>query len=481
MKNKLHALGKFQIFLSGFLVAFTLILAGCGGGGGGGGVVGGGIGGTGAVGTVSAIGSVTVNGVTYSCVGATVTNDDGTVDQGPGDNCIAAEQAGRLSVGSVVVVTGSKDASGNFTATTVSSSNSVFGPALNIIVDGLSFTVLKQRILVDETTRFEIEGVKSAGTAGMTALAAQPPNTTVEVSGFRNTTGDILATLVENKTAINGEFELKGFATVNGTMLTIGSVNINLATQPLPANGDCVKAKGSWNGNTLTLTQPLKGDNDCNGGSLAGNLVQAEVEGVINGFVSSTQFNVGSQKVTTTGSTTYEGGTSADLLDGVKVEAEGSTTNGALIATKVKIKSNGVRIEGAADTGLSDGSFTILGIKVKVVTATENSLGPIAPGTRLRLEGSKSGATQVTAAKISNASGGGGTLAEIRGPLDANPASPNFTILGAQVQTSGSTQFNGSTSGSTAFFANTKKDQIVKARGSQTSNRIAADEVENEN
>ena len=415
-------------------------------------------------------------------MGATVTNDDGTVDQGPGDSCIAAEQAGRLSVGSVVVVTGSKDSSGNFTATTVSSSNSVFGPALTISVNGLSFTVLNQSILVDETTRFEIDGVKSAGTAGMAALAAQTPNTTVEVSGFRNTTGDILATLVENKTAINGEFELKGFATVIGATLTIGSVNINLATQPLPANGDCVKAKGTWNnGNTLTLTQPLKRDNDCNGGSLAGNLVQAEVEGVINGFVSSTQFNVGSQKVTTTGSTTYEGGTSADLLDGVKVEAEGSTTNGALIATKVKIKSNGVRIEGVTDSPLSGGSFTILGITVKVVTATENSLGPITAGMRLRLEGSKSGATQVTAAKISNASGGGGTLAEIRGPLDANPASPNFTILGAQVQTSGLTQFNGSTSGSTAFFANTKKDQIVKARGSQTSNRIAADEVENEN
>ena len=463
------------------------MLAGCGGGGsgggGGGGIVGGGIGGTGAVGTVSAIGSVTVNGVTYSCVGATVTNDDGTVDQGPGDNCIAAEKAGRLSVGSVVVVRGSKDSSGNFTATTVSSSNSVFGPALAISVNGLSFTVLNQRILVDETTRFEIEGVKSAGTAGMTALAAQPPNTTVEVSGFRNTTGDILATLVENKTAINGEFELKGFATVIGTTLTIGNVNINGATPPLPANGDCVKAKGTWNGNTLTLTQPLKGDNDCNGGSLAGNLVQAEVEGVINGFVSSTQFNVGSQKVTTTGSTTYEGGTSADLLDGVKVEAEGSTTNGALIATKVKIKSNGVRIEGVTDSPLSGGSFTILGITVKVVTATENPLGPITAGMPLRLEGSKSGATQVTAAKISNASGGGGTRAEIRGPLDAdaNPTSPKFTILGAQVQTSVLTQFNGSTSGSTAFFANTKKDQIVKARGSQTNNVIAADEVENEN
>ena len=121
MKNRLRALGKFQILLSGFLVTFMLALAGCGGGGGGGGtVVGGGIGGTGAVGTVSAIGSVTVNGSTYSCFGAVVTSDDGTIDQGPGDNCVEAEKTGQLSVGALVTITGTRDANGNLTATTVS-------------------------------------------------------------------------------------------------------------------------------------------------------------------------------------------------------------------------------------------------------------------------------------------------------------------------------------------------------------------------
>ena len=480
MKNKLRALGKLQIFLSGFLVAFTLILAGCGGGGGGGGggIVGGGIGGTGAVGTVSAIGSVTVNGVTYSCVGATVTNDDGTVDQGPGDNCIAARDAGRLSVGSIVVVTGSKDANGNFTATTVSTSRNVLGPVANKDDIGLSFTVLNQRVLVVSTTRFEINAAESFGTTGLTGLIN---GKTVEVSGFRNANGDILATLVETKSVNNNEFELKGF--FDSATVTIGGVSINLNGQVAPASGACVEAKGSFSVNTLTLIQPLKSDDDCNGGRLSGTLVQAEVEGVIDGFVSVRQFNIGNQKVTTIETTTYEGGTSADLLSGVKVQAEGTISGDTLTAKKIQIKSNGVRIEGVTDSPLSGGSFTILGITVKVVTATENSLGPITAGTRLRLEGSKSGATQVTAAKISNASGGGGTRAEIRGPLDAdaNPASPNFTILGAQVQTSGSTQFNGSTSGSMAFFANTKKDQIVKARGNQTNNVIAADEVENEN
>ncbi len=369
-----------------FLFTLALLLAACGGGGGGGGttVGGGGIGGTGAVGTVSAIGSVTVNGVTYSCEGATITSDDGTIDQGSGDNCVDARDAGQLSVGSVVVVTGTKDASGNFTATKVDISNSVRGPAVGFNVPGLSFSVLNQTILVDEATRFEIGSAQSTGTAGLTALAAQPANTTVEVSGLRNTNGAILATLVETKATASTEFELKGITAVSGATLTIAGVNIDRNGQALPSNGVCVEAKGSFSGNTLTLTQALKSDDDCNGGSLSGNLVQAEVEGVISGInAAQDQFNVGGQPVSSSGAT-IEGGLRADLLNGVKVEAEGPIVNGTLVATKIQIKSNGVRIEGVTDTALSGGTFTILGITVKVVTATENDLGSsITAGTRL--------------------------------------------------------------------------------------------------
>ena len=470
-----------------------MLLAACGGGGGGGGttVGGGGIGGTGAVGTVSAIGSVTVNGVTYSCVGATVTNDDGTVDQGPGDNCIAARDAGRLSVGSVVVVAGSKDASGNFTATTVNISNNVFGPATNISVQGLSFTVLNQRIFVDDATRFEIGTAQSTGPAGLTALAAQPVNTTVEVSGFRNTSGDILATLVETKTATGGEFELKGIATVSGSTVTIGGVGIVLNGPPsLPSNGACVEAKGTWDGTNLTLTQALRTDDDCNGGSLSGNLVQAEVEGVINGFVSSSEFDVGGQPVTTAAATLYEGGTAADLLNGVKVEVEGATTNGTLIAKKVQIKSNGVRMKATADSNYnaSTGIVSVLGINVKVVTATELSgdpLSSIGPGTRLEIEGSKSSGSSMNASKLKVISGGGGSSTpELRGPLDADPSGSSFQILGVQVNTTGSTTFqsvSGASVNSTTFFANTKANDIVKAKGSESpDNQISATEVENE-
>ncbi len=480
MKNRLRALGKLQLLLSGFLITFMLALAGCGGGGGGGGtVVGGGIGGTGAVGTVSAIGSVTVNGLTYSCFGAVVTSDDGTIDQGSGDNCVEAERTGQLSVGAVVTITGTRDANGNLTATTVSISRNVLGPVANKDLAGLSFTVLNQRVIVSETTRFEIGNPKSEsfGTSGLRNLS---DGDTVEVSGFRNANGDILASLVEAKIAASGEFELKGYVAGSAAALTIAGVSVDLNGHPAPTNGACVEAKGSFDGSVFKLTDLLKPDDDCNGGSVSGNLVQAKVEGVINGFVSTTEFNVGNQKITTTATTTYIGGSSADLQNGVKVEAEGSTTNGTLIAKKIQIKSNGVRIEGNTDTALSGGSFQILGITVKVVASTENSIDSIVPETHLKLEGSKTGPTEVTAAKIDNA---GGSDTELRGPLDANPASPSFAILGVQVNTTGSTLFNGSSgaAASNAFFNNTIKDQIVKARGTPGgTTTLIATEVENE-
>jgi Domain of unknown function (DUF5666) len=487
-----RSIGKlFRSTLNGLLVfILSLTLAACGGGGGGGSVIGGGIGGTGgAVGSVSAIGSVTVNGVTYSCIGAVVTNDDGTIDQGPGDNCIAAESAGRLSVGSVVTVKGTEDSGGNFTASTVNISRSVTGPAVAISVSGLSFSVLSQSISVDEATRFEIAGVKSVGTVGLTDLAGQLANTVVEVSGFRDTNGTILATLVETKSIANTEFELKGITSV-GPTVTIAGVNIDLNGTQAPANNICVEAKGSFSGGTLTLSQALKDDDDCNGGNLSGNFDQAEVEGVINGFVSATDFNVGGQKVTTTGSTVFEGGTAADLLDGVKVEAEGWTVNGILIAKKIQIKSNGVRIKAAADGiyNASTGIVKVLGINVKVTSATELSgglLGSIVAATQLEIEGSKSGPTQLIATKLKVVTGGGGSgKPELRGPLDSAPVLGSFQILGVRINTGGGTIFKNQGGGNvneSTFIASTLANDIVKVKGSESpDNQIAADEVENE-
>lgn len=154
-----------------------------------------------------------------------MTSDDGTTDQGTGDNCVEAQATGQLSVGAVVTITGTRDANGNLAATTVSISRNVLGLVANKDLAGLSFTVLKQRVIVSETTRFEIGNPKSEpfGTEGLTNLS---DGDTLEVSGFRNANGDILASLVEAKTSVSGDSELKEMVAGSPTAVTIAGVSI---------------------------------------------------------------------------------------------------------------------------------------------------------------------------------------------------------------------------------------------------------------
>jgi hypothetical protein len=63
------------------------------------------------------------------------------------------------------------------------------------------------------------------------------------------------------------------------------------------------------------------------------------LSGAVTSFVSVTDFVVNGQKVTTTSSTVYVGGTSADLKADAKLEVEGKLdTNGNLVADKIIFK-----------------------------------------------------------------------------------------------------------------------------------------------
>ena len=209
---------------------------------------------------------------------------------------------------------------------------------------------------------------------------------------------------------------------------------------------------------------------------------------MISGFINDvTPFKVGGQTVSISPSTTFRpaGASTADLSNGVKVEAEGSVTGGVLLASKIKIKQNGVRIEATADSAPVSGSFGILGITVVTNGSTKFgsgiSLGDIAAGTALRVEGFKSGNTQVTATKIKTRSGGSGDV-KLRGPLDADAdaATLSFAILGVPVTITGTTEFEDSSP--ISFFTDAKQNTIVSAKGAEIpNNAILAGEVELEN
>jgi hypothetical protein len=483
-------------FLRSTLISISsaLIVAACGGGGGGGGSAGNGVGGTGAVasGTVSAIGSVLVNGVKFSCVGANVANDDGTIDQGAGDNCVAANGRGLLQRGMQVTVTGSIDDNGTSgTATSVAIRSEVTGPirAGSINKTENTFVVLGKTVKVDEDTLFDINDSNTTGTGGLDRISE---GMFVEVHGLPDGAGAIQATRVEDKAGIGinqGKVEIKGVvATVSsGTnSFTIGGIAINIGTFTLPTVGACVEIHGTLDGSgNITLTRAAKGDDDCNGFS-SSSASKAEVEGIVNGFQSASDFKVGNQKVTTDANTVYRGGIVDDIADGLKVEVEGPITNGVLLARKAVFKTS-VKIRARADSAASAGTFAVLGITVKTNSQTRIDGSQIAAGDQVEVRGYKSGAKTVTALRLRNRSSGGGgggggggsSDAELQGPVESKTPSTGFTILGVPVSV-GTARFKDGLS-ATDFFDDNKTplNTIVKAKGAESpDNAISADEIE---
>ena len=97
------------------------------------------------------------------------------------------------------------------------------------------------------------------------------------------------------------------------------------------AVGDLVKVTGATflaDGALVALHVELRSDDYLKAGP--GDVV--EVEGVVEDFVSVTDFRVAPWDVTTTADTTYEHGTAADLADGVKVRVKGvANADGILV------------------------------------------------------------------------------------------------------------------------------------------------------
>jgi hypothetical protein len=197
---------RFQKWMA--LAVASLWLVGCGGGGGGSPTIGPagasqtpGV----AVGTVTAFGSVFVNGVefdtsktSFSVRGASAPND------------------ASLSVGMVVRVKGSQDDNGHGTATEIRYNAEIDGPVTDVKVDAADatikhFKIFGQDVLANATTVFKAEG------GGAYAFADLANGDHVEVSGDYDATV-LVASFVEKQAATDLTFEVNG--TVSGLTAT---------------------------------------------------------------------------------------------------------------------------------------------------------------------------------------------------------------------------------------------------------------------
>jgi len=502
--------------IAAFIATAILSTAGCGGGGGGGGGVTpppttpppttppptGGITRTGvAVGPITGFGSVIVNGTTYDTSNATFTKDGQPATQDD------------FSVGQVVLVKGSIDDDGtNATADTVEFDDVVEGPVSSVDNDLNRIVVLGQTVLIVATT-----SIDDSCPGTLDGLLSVPAVPAVEVSGLPDANGVIEATRIECRDATwDGVMEVNGLVSghiagdmtfmINGLEVDYGGAAVdNFPTAGIINNGDPVEAKGTvLIGNTLDATRvEFKGNRFANDDG-----DHAEIEGFITRFSSATDFDVSGLPVTTTGNTTYEGGTADDLGLNLKVEAEGEfNASGVLVATKVDIKSStAIRVTGSLDevTGstsldsVTTSTLTILGITVHTNSLTTRfedkrsndridplSVDDLNTGDYVEIRGQEQPFGQITAMLVERDDTD--TRTELRGFVEVDGKSePNLTVLGVTIVTNGAATVYRDSRGSSDvgmsavdFWATVQVGSLVDARGTETGDTtLAATELE---
>lgn len=397
-----------------------------------------------AVGTITAFGSVVVNGIRFDDSAASITMDD------------ALTTRDRLRVGMVVQVRGRINANGTGVASSIQYNDCVQGPitAMNQVQN--TVTVLGQTVQVDDGTVFDGVTLRD-----MNSFAVGDQ---VEISCLRDPANNQLrATRMERQGSFqNGTSELEvkgtvanlnlaaGTCTIDG--LTVNFAGIAAGNRPAGlANGMTVEAKGrNFANGILTADQLRDRDRDRisypDGDGL-------EVEGYVSDFVSIANFKIAGQAVNAANAV-IRNGTAADVANGVKVEAEGTMSNGVLVAGVLVLKlQTNVRVEAglqARDTAAS--TITLLGRAIKVTADTEFrdrlananqptviTLAALNAGDRLEVKAYKDAGGNLIATRIERTEAD--ALVVVKGPADAKVPTTQLTLAGIGVATGANSRY----------------------------------------
>jgi len=482
--------------LQGLTIAtlLALVVAACGGGGGGGSSSnnGGGTSGGGnppptttstvyVTGAITGFGSVYVNGVRYNSDSATVHKDD------------ISSTVNDLKVGDVITLKAEVDAQGNAVAKTIDQNTLIKGVVTAVDPVAQTITVNGQVIGIDANTVID-DSIPGA------TLANIQVGDRVKVNGFVSPSGP-LATRIEKAAVNETESELTGIVAALDTTakrFTIGTQVVDYSTATLTgfattgiAAGDVVEVKGTTflQDGALQAVKVNKEDGhheDAKSGD------DAEFEGYVTRFVSATDFDINGQKVTTTNTTTFTGGTAADLALDVKVEAEGEfDANGTLVAKKVALKPQSsmsltAQVE-SVDTTAS--TFKALGRNFTVTASTVKrdrkndlrlfSLTDLVVGDWVEVSAYTDAGGNLVATKLERQASGSNV--ELKGKA-TELALPLLKVAGVPVETLNTTQFEKDEVDITQadFFAQAS-DKVVEVEGSWNNTNLIATKAKLEN
>ena len=360
-----------------FALLSALLLISCGGSG-----VGGGIGGSGIirVGTITAFGSIFVNGTEFDTSNAVIIVEGEEI--GVGEDIALAN----LEIGMVVTVEGTRSEDGkSAVADRVIYNDNVEGPVESISVINATrkdIVVLGQTVILNAVTEFK-----------GTTFDDIAVNDVVEVSGLFDDTGTIWATFLEKTDGV--VFEVTGFVenldavqeTFKVNDLTVDYSMADTSGLPggVPADGLLVEVEGTLTGAVMFADVIELGDE-----LDAEDVDEIEVTGFVTDFVSVFEFTIGTQVMRTDADTVFVDGTAGGIVLGVKLEAEGSLVDGIFFAEEVEFwEPDQIEVEGLVTDIVSASEFTV-GDQV-VQTDAETIFKPedliIVEGIRLEVKG----------------------------------------------------------------------------------------------
>ena len=373
----------------------AMLMAGCGGGGGSSPAGGGTIGGTGssASGAITGFGSIIVGGVRFDDSAASVQDDDGV-----------NMNSDALKLGMVVrIKCGKKSDDGTGVrakADSIEVHSELQGPVDSKTAD--SIVVLGQTAKISATTFFE-DGL---------SLATLAVDAVVEVHGFVDpVTNTLTATRIERKPNAK-VFKLQGTVSALNTAaktFNLGTLTISYLTAVVPssltlANGSVVRVRLALTPLTGTRTalkvQKFEIEKEDRN--------EAEVEGIITAFTSTSQFSVNGLQVDAS-TATFEDGKTGVVL-GARVEVEGSIVKGVLVAKKVELEDGEDAAKFEFHGPLSSLSttaktFVLRGMTVNYDLATTFSVGvtalTLANGLNIEVKGKRSAGNVIVATRIS--------------------------------------------------------------------------------
>ena len=489
-----------QRIATGLLVTLSIVIAaacgsgGSGGSGGGGSFSAGGIGGTGAVatGTITGFGSVFVNGVEFETTGSSFDVDDDS----------AATEAD-LALGMVVTIVGTINNDGvTGTANSIQYDDEVEGPVSSDPLENADMTT-KTFNVFDFTVVVNKNATVFAGTSYEGLLR----NDIVEVSGFYNENGSLVATRLEKQGTLSlgvSEVELKGTITgfndsdtftLDGITVTFdGTTDLSDVPGGVIEDGQFVEVKG-----TLVTTTAINATRiELEDEGIEDSSDTVSLEGFVSDFVNTGNFRVSGQRVNAAAAVFSPAGLADSITSGDKVEVEGPVEAGVLQATRVEQRGGDVRISAVVssrNTSAGTVSLTVvsgqpvLTVNTDSRTRLEDSLFEVEPfgladinaGDFLEIEGYIDGGGNIVASQIQRDEP---ERIELRGPVDVPPTagddlSGSVSILGITIRTDESTdfedEFDGDISGS-LFFIQVSDQDLVEYRDEQADG--IAEEVE---